>query len=138
MRMATAANTSPDDRSISLNPLTGTSRITRRREEIASDLPGRIPRVGRIRRKATLSQPHDGPIECTGERFPTSCLVTLEGDAQRMRTWRFPRRDGRGQALIEYSLIIALITVVEFWSSPGGVGLRLGSSQPCDCRDTAW
>ena len=29
-----------------------------------------------------------------------------------MRTWRFPRRDGRGQALIECSLIIALITVV--------------------------
>ena len=42
-----------------------------------------------------------------GSRF-----VTLEGDAQRMRTWRFLRRDGKGQALIEYSLIMALIVVV--------------------------
>jgi len=29
-----------------------------------------------------------------------------------MRTWRFLRRDGKGQALIEYSLIMALIVVV--------------------------
>src|SRR5438128_5960463 len=112
MRMPTAANTSPDDRAICLNPPIGASRITRRQEEIASDLPGRIPSLGRIRRQATLSQPHDGPIERTGERFPTSRLVTLERDAQRMRMLRFLRRDGRGQALIEYSLIMALIVVV--------------------------
>ena len=42
-----------------------------------------------------------------GSRF-----VTLEGDAQRMRIWRFLHRDGRGQALIEYSLIMALIVVI--------------------------
>jgi Flp pilus assembly pilin Flp len=29
-----------------------------------------------------------------------------------MRMWRFLHRDGRGQALIEYSLIMALIVVI--------------------------